>query len=82
MEFNRYLKKLLGENSARDLQKAISEGKTIIISGPHGPTGKSTLCRVLKKRGVPAVEQMDVYEVNVPDPLPELTPRMEDLISE
>lgn len=82
MEFDMYLKKLLGEDAARDLLRAITEGKTIIISGPQGPTGKSTLCRVLKKRGVSASEQMDVYEVTVPDPLQELTPRMEDLISE
>lgn len=82
MQFNDYLKKLLGEDSAHDLLKAISNGKIIVISGPQGPTGKSTLCRVLKRRGVPAFEQMDVYEVNIPDPLQELTPRMETFISE
>lgn len=81
MEFDHYLETLLGADSARSLLKAIAAGKTIIISGPQGPTGKSTLCRVLKKRGVSAFEQMDVYEVDIPNPLQKPTPRMEDTIS-
>ena len=82
MELNEYLKELLGERTAQELLGAAAEGRTIIISGPNGPTGKSTLCAVLKKAGVSAVERKDVYEVSVHIPLKELTPHMSDLISE
>ena len=82
MELRAYLKKLLGECTAQELLDAAAEGRTIIISGPNGPTGKSTLCAVLKKAGVSAVERKDVYEVSVHIPLKELTPHMSDLISE
>lgn len=82
MEPKEYLRKLLGERTAEDLLAAISEGKTIIIAGPNGPTGKSTLCSVLKRMGVSVAERKDVYEVSVHVPLKELTPHMSDLISE
>lgn len=82
MELKEYLKELLGERTAQELLGAAAEGRTIIISGPNGPTGKSTLCAVLKKAGVSAVERKDVYEVSVHIPLKELTPHMSDLISE
>ncbi len=82
MELKEYLGELLGERESQNLLDAVSEGKTIIISGPNGPTGKSTLCSVLKRMGVPVAERKDVYEVSVHVPLKELTPHMSDLISE
>ena len=82
MELKEYLKESLGKRTAQELLGAAAEGRTIIISGPNGPTGKSTLCAVLKKAGVSAIERKDMYEVSVHIPLKELTPHMSDLISE
>lgn len=93
MTLNEYLDDLLGEREARKLRDAISAGKTILITGPQGPTGKTTLCLALKKAGVPAVEQWEVreagvhiplkevYEVRIHTPLKELDPHMDALIS-
>lgn len=81
MELKTYLKDLLGDQESQKLIDAIAARKTIVISGPQGPTGKSTLCAVLRKVGASAVERMDVYEVAVHDPIEKLTPGMENLIS-
>lgn len=81
MNLSPYLIDLLGAQKAWQLLNAIAAGKTILVSGPNGPTGKSTLCRVLKKAGASAVEQGDVYEVNVHELLKNPTPHMEDFIS-
>ena len=81
MELKTYLKDLLGDQESQKLIDAIAARKTIVISGPQGPTGKSTLCAVLRKAGASAVERMDVYEVTVHDHLEKLTPSMENLIS-
>ena len=82
MTLNEYLDDLLGERAARELCAAIADGKTILITGPRGPTGKTTLRDVLKKAGVPAIEQRDVYEVSVQLPLKARTPHMSELVTE
>lgn len=81
MQFEKYLKDLLGEKEAQNLLAAIRDGKTIVIHGPQGPTGKSTLCRVLQDRYIPAIEQFDVYDVTLNDYLEERQPNIADVIS-
>ena len=80
MQMNEYLNNLLGKNEAEKLLDAIRTRKTVLIDGPEGPTGKTTLCHVLQKAGVPAIEKMDTYEVNVRKPLDVLTPTLEKTI--
>lgn len=60
---NNYLISLLGKESAHEIVDAIQNQKTILIRGAQGPTGKTTLCRVLRAHGIAAVEEKDVYEV-------------------
>lgn len=64
-----YLNSLLGEKAALELLEAIQNQKTVLIRGAQGPTGKTTLCRVLREHGVAAVEEKDVYEVILDTPL-------------
>ncbi len=72
-----YMNSLLGEKAALELLKAIQNQKTILIRGPHGPTGKTTLCRMLRKHGASAVEEKDVYEVILDNPLENRIPNFE-----
>ena len=57
MTLSTYLKELLGETKAHDLIAACKAGRTVAIAGPQGPTGKTTLCRVLTKAGYRAIEE-------------------------
>ena len=65
-----YIVPLLGERRAKELAKALKNGKTIIIGGTQGPTGKTTLCRKLQEAGYPAVEYHDTYGIYLVDPVP------------
>lgn len=82
MDLKTYLTNLLGGQKAKRLLQAVSDGQPIIITGPQIATGKTTLCKVLRKAGAPVFEQWEVYEVNLSKPLETPTPRMADLISE
>lgn len=64
------LNKLVGEEQARMLTCILSEFPTIRvhITGAQGPTGKSTLCRMLKESGVDAFEDWEFEEVNKDNP--------------
>lgn len=64
-----YMNALLGEKAALELSEAIQNQKNILIRGAQGPTGKTTLCRILREHGIAAVEEKDVYEVIVDTPL-------------
>ena len=64
-----YMNSLLGEKAALELSEAIQNQKTILIRGAQGPTGKTTLCRILREHGIAAVEEKDVYEVILDTPL-------------
>lgn len=66
---NNYLISLLGKESAHEIVDAIQNQKTILIRGTQGPTGKTTLCRLLREHGIAAVEEKDVYEVILDTPL-------------
>ena len=72
-----YLNSLLGEKAALELLEAIQNQKTVLIRGAQGPTGKTTLCRMLRKHGASAVEEKDVYEVILDNPLENRIPNFE-----
>lgn len=82
MDLKTYLTNLLGEQKAKRLLRAVSDGQPILITGPQIAAGKTTLCEVLRRAGASAFEQWEVYEVNLPKPLETPTPRMADLIFE
>lgn len=65
-----YIVSLLGEKRTYKLARAIRQGKTIIIGGPNGPTGKTTLWNELRKAGYSVVEKPNTYEVFLRDPVP------------
>lgn len=65
-----YIVELLGKKRAYELAEALQNRKTIIIDGPNGPTGKTTLCNELRKAGYSAVEKHNTYEIFLNDPLP------------
>ena len=64
------LNKLVCENQAKMLISILREFPAIRvhITGAQGPTGKSTLCRVLKESGVNAFEDWELEEVNKDNP--------------
>jgi len=64
-----YIVPLLGERHAKELAKALKEGKTIIIDGVQGPTGKTTLWKKLMEAGYPVVEEFNTYKVFLLDPV-------------
>ena len=64
-----YLNSLLGKESALEIVDALRNQKNILIRGAQGPTGKTTLCRILREHGIAAVEEKDVYEVILDTPL-------------
>ena len=54
-----YLTEMLGLHAAREILSMNSQEKEqryIIIDGRQGPTGKSTLCKVLRKHGYKVLE--------------------------
>ena len=74
---NNYLISLLGNELAPEIVDAIQNQKTILIRGAHGPTGKTTLCRILREHGIAAVEEKDVYEVILDTPLEKCIPHFD-----
>lgn len=65
-----YIVPLLGEQRAKELAKALQNGKTIIIGGTQGPTGKTTLWKKMMEAGYPVVEEFNTYHVFLFDPVP------------
>lgn len=82
MNLKNYLESLLGKQRAQEVLEAKAQGRPILVCGEQGPTGKSTLCRVLNRMGATALEQHDLCVVRLDEPLKELTPHMDELISE
>ena len=46
-----YLKQILTKEQMQVVRFAKKYGYTIIVSGPQGPTGKTTVTRILRKLG-------------------------------
>lgn len=88
MAFTTYLKELLGETKVLELIAACKAGKTIVVVGPQGPTGKTTLCSVLTKAGYRAIEvntdptiENNAFVVNLNHFIENQIPCFEDTIS-
>lgn len=72
MEFKEYLEMVLGKREKNKLLGALKEGLLIVIDGPSGATGKTTLCRVLREHGYNVVEKRhDVHEIYLKEPVKE-----------
>lgn len=57
---HQYLQSVLSNYDIERLKDAIELGQTIIIAGPQGPTGKTTLVKYLRERGVNVLEEHEV----------------------
>ena len=62
MELKKHIEVLLGQEAAGKVLKAADSGLTIVVAGPQGPTGKSTLCRLLNENGYKSVEAYEMKE--------------------
>lgn len=62
-EVEKDLPTYLSDSIKEQILEALSEGKPIIISGPHGPTGKTHLKRLLINHGVVAFEEWEVQRI-------------------
>lgn len=54
--------KVLDDIQKEHLRIAIENNITILISGKHKPTGKSTLCEFLRSKGVNVIEEWELEE--------------------
>lgn len=74
----RYFVELLGTKKAKALMDAMWRYQWIIIGGPSGPTGKSTLADVLRTIGYTRViEEWESTSIQICDPLTELREKSE-----
>lgn len=73
-----YFVELLGSKKAKALTTAMRRRQWIIIGGPSGPTGKSTLADVLRSIGYTRViEEWESTSIQICDPLTELREKSE-----
>lgn len=56
------MEQLLTDGQMRVVRHAILTGTPIVVDGEHGPTGKTTLCEKLRRRGAIAWEPWEVEE--------------------
>lgn len=56
------MEQLLTRAQEAVVEQAIHAGVPIIVDGVHGPTGKTTLCDELRRRGANAWEPWEVDE--------------------
>lgn len=80
MTLSSYLRELLGKQEAEKLKDALKSRKTIIIRGEQ-QTGKTTLLKVLTNAGYHAVEDFDIYEITLKNPLENMIHNMSGTIS-
>lgn len=81
MTFDEYLVSMLGKKGARELKKhKHSESNVIIIAGPQGPTGKSTLGIVLKKHGFNVIDGFRTYRVELDKPIENMVQNFADTV--
>lgn len=71
MLLTEYLKSLLGEQKAADLERVIAWKQPIIISGVN-ISGKTTLATILRKHGCTVIEDFEAYHVVLDKPLDEM----------
>lgn len=70
ISFVGYLKTMMDENAASEfiqqldsIRKGEGEKELVVVTGPLCPTGKSTLCGILKELGYPVLEGYQVASV-------------------
>lgn len=59
----------LNKDQKEQIESAIKENKPILVTGPQGPTGKTTLVRFLKENGIAAYEEWECEFINLIVPL-------------
>ena len=64
-KFKEKLTSLVGEKTANDVRNAIANNKPIIVTGPQGPTGKTTLTNLINENGGIAFEEFEVLTVRL-----------------
>ena len=91
--FNDYIGRLLGKGGAKVLRGALKGGSVVVVGGPRGSTGKTTLVEVLRRKGHRAFEFgefriLDVecdtdtlYFVKLVKPLQKIIPNLAEQIS-
>lgn len=79
MKLKAYLLKLLGKIDFCRLNRALRDGKTIIVSGAYG-SGKTTLVKILKKSGYQAVEDFETCQITLKKPLDSMIPDVEGVV--
>lgn len=73
-----YFVQLLGRKKANRLIKAMNRYYWIVIGGPSGPTGKSTLVDILRAIGYTRViEEWESTSIQICDPLVEVREKNE-----
>ncbi len=71
-----YCKKLIGSKETQKLIRAMQCNQLVLITGPHGATGKTTLAEILRAIGYTNVfEEWEVNTIQICAPLKELRPR-------
>lgn len=68
-ELKSYLYSILSKKQVEEINTALKDGKTIIIKGPSGPTGKTTLKKILQKNGYRSVEEYETYAIILDKPI-------------
>lgn len=76
MHCNDYLKSILSDEQIIQLDK----NKPIIVKGTQGPTGKTTLVSVLKKKGYTVYEGHEITEITLDSPLQKRIPDFKNTI--
>lgn len=80
IEFQEYLNSVLDPDKVQQLKEALDCGKTIIVAGKQGPTGKSVLTDVLNQKGYHAIEGFHTYTVELNKPIENMIPNFKDKV--
>ena len=60
-----YLKPLVSEETLDNMKFALDNNMPILIKGSQRPTGKTTLCNILREYGVQAYEEFEIFTVEL-----------------
>lgn len=60
-----YLKPLVSEETLDNMKFALDNNMPILIKGPQKPTGKTTLCNMLREYGVQAYEEFEMFTLEL-----------------
>ena len=60
-----YLKPLVSEETLDNMKFALDNNMPILIKGSQKPTGKTTLCNILREYGVQVYEEFEIFTVEL-----------------